>query len=522
MCWPTHRPDLAVIDTRTGKPWIDNEKLAWVDPFREEVWDYLIAIAKEAVAKGFDEVQFDYVRFPTDGQLVRRRLRAAEHLGHPAARHRGLPGQGAPRAGPDRGRSWPPTSSATPPSTPTTPTSGSAIEELAPHLDYICPMVYPSGYHLGIPGFRNPVTHPYEIVRESVRLIRQRTQHTAVQVRPWLQDFRDYAFDRRIFGTREIRAQIKGGVDGGGVGLHALEPAQRLHGGGAPPQRPPCPRRPPPQPCTRDLASCSPSPWRGRSALSALAAGAGDPPSNELGRVMILEYHKIDRPEGRWTRTPENFRRDLQRALGARLSAGGPQRLPRRARSPCRAGTTPVILTFDDSSPGQFRYLERNGDWVLDPDCAVGILEAFEREHPGFGHAATFYVLPGADPAQPPLQPARPGRPASSQYLASRGYEIGNHTLWHATLGRYPETVVREQVASARRTGCSATSPAIASAPSRSRWAPTRGARLGRRGPGSTASTYRHDAILMVAAAPRPGAARARASTVIASRASRR
>ena len=75
---------------------------------------------------------------------------------------------------------------------------GQRVEELAPHLDYICPMVYPSGYHLGIPGFRNPVMHPYEVVRESVRLIRQRTQHTAVQVRPWLQDFRDYAFDRRV------------------------------------------------------------------------------------------------------------------------------------------------------------------------------------------------------------------------------------------------------------------------------------------------------------------------------------
>ena len=68
------RPSLswAIIDTRTGKPWIDNEKLAWVDPFREEVRDYNIAIAKEAVAKGFDEVQFDYVRFPTDGKLVGR------------------------------------------------------------------------------------------------------------------------------------------------------------------------------------------------------------------------------------------------------------------------------------------------------------------------------------------------------------------------------------------------------------------------------------------------------------------
>ena len=65
----TARPDLAVIDTRTGKAWIDNERLAWVDPTREEVWDYLIAVAKEAAAKGFDEIQFDYVRFPTDGKL---------------------------------------------------------------------------------------------------------------------------------------------------------------------------------------------------------------------------------------------------------------------------------------------------------------------------------------------------------------------------------------------------------------------------------------------------------------------
>src|SRR4029434_5801471 len=63
------RPDLAIIDTRTGKPWIDNEKLAWLDPFREEAWAYNIAIAKEAIRKGFDEVQFDYVRFPTDGRL---------------------------------------------------------------------------------------------------------------------------------------------------------------------------------------------------------------------------------------------------------------------------------------------------------------------------------------------------------------------------------------------------------------------------------------------------------------------
>ena len=119
------RPDLAIIDTRTGKPWIDNEKLAWVDPFREEVWAYNIALGQEAIRRGFDEVQFDYVRFPTDGKL-----RGPDTPGpttrDAAAHHRRLPGQGAAASSAPPGPSWPPTCSATPRSTRTTPTSASA------------------------------------------------------------------------------------------------------------------------------------------------------------------------------------------------------------------------------------------------------------------------------------------------------------------------------------------------------------------------------------------------------------
>ena len=101
---------------------------------------------------------------------------------------------------------------------------GQRIEELAPHLDYICPMVYPSGYHFGIPGYRNPVVNSYEVVRESVKLTRKRSAHTQVRVRPWLQDFKDYAFDRRIFGVTEIRDQIRGSDDGGGTGWMLWNP----------------------------------------------------------------------------------------------------------------------------------------------------------------------------------------------------------------------------------------------------------------------------------------------------------
>ena len=177
-------------------------------------------------------------------------------------------------------------------------------------------------------------------------------------------------------------------------------------------------------------------------------AGAAELAPNELGRVMILEYHKIDYPEERWTRTPENFRRDLETlyAKGYRLINLG-DLLDRRITLP--AGTTPVVLTFDDSSPGQFRYLESNGNIQIDPKSAVGVLEAFIAEKPDFGRGATFYVLPGASkPNRLFNQPEYEGR--KLQYLVSHGYEIGNHTLWHANLAKYPEATVRAQVADAQ------------------------------------------------------------------------
>jgi len=218
-----HRPDLAIVDTRTGRPWIDNEKLAWVDPTRQEVWDYVIAIAKEAAAKGFDEIQFDYVRFPTDGRLSAARysrpnnqaVRLETVSGFLARARRELEPMGVFLGADVFGYTA---------FNDNDTDIGQRIEELAPYLDYICPMVYPSGYHRGIPGVRNPVENPYEIVKESVRLIRKRSVHTTAVVRPWIQDFRDYAFDRRIFGVREIRAQIRGGDEAGAAGFMLWNP----------------------------------------------------------------------------------------------------------------------------------------------------------------------------------------------------------------------------------------------------------------------------------------------------------
>jgi len=229
--------------------------------------------------------------------------------------------------------------------------------------------------------------------------------------------------------------------------------------------------------------------------------GAADLSPNELGRVMILEYHKIDYPEERWTRTPENFRRDLETlyAKGYRLINLG-DLLDRRIQIP--AGTTPVVLTFDDSSPGQFRYVEANGSVQIDPKSAIGVLEAFIAEKPDFGRGGTFYVLPGASkPNRLFNQPEYEGR--KLQYLVSHGYEIGNHTLWHANLAKYPEATVRAQVAEAQvwiqrhvpdyKTRSIALPHGVY--PTDVSWV-LHGSAKG--------TTYNHDAVLMVAGGPAP------------------
>jgi peptidoglycan/xylan/chitin deacetylase (PgdA/CDA1 family) len=236
--------------------------------------------------------------------------------------------------------------------------------------------------------------------------------------------------------------------------------------------------------------------------LSATAS-AGSLTPNELGRIMVLEYHKIDYPEERWTRTPENFRRDLETlyARGYRLTNLNAV-LDRRIDVP--AGTTPVVLTFDDSSPGQFRYLDSSAGPAIDPKSAIGILEAFVKERPDFGRAGTFYVLPGASkPNKLFNQPEHEGR--KLRFLVERGYEIGNHTLWHANLAKYPEATVRNQLAEAQvwvqRHVPDYRFRSLAlphgAYPKDLTWA-LHGAAKG--------TSYRHDAIMMVAggAAPSP------------------
>ncbi len=166
---------------------------------------------------------------------------------------------------------------------------------------------------------------------------------------------------------------------------------------------------------------------------------------NELGRIMILEYHLIGEPEGEWRRTPDNFRKDLQMLYDSGYypvpledMVTGNLKVP--------AGKTPFVITFDDSSQGQFRFLKQGDQVVVDPHCAVGIMESFKKRHPDFPLTATFYVLP-----QIPKGLRFFGQEEyikqKLEYLATHGYEIGNHTYWHQNLGKTDDVGVQKMIA---------------------------------------------------------------------------
>ncbi len=162
---------------------------------------------------------------------------------------------------------------------------------------------------------------------------------------------------------------------------------------------------------------------------------------NELGWVMVLEYHRIGKPEARWTRTPDNFRKDLSilykqdyYLITLRDFVTNSINVP--------LGKTPIILTFDDATEGQFRYIKGKSEIQIDPDSAVGIIENFCKKYQDFGKGASFYVLPRLAFGQSFEYAAK-----KLKFLAENGYEIGNHTLEHTMLSTASEQKAIQAIA---------------------------------------------------------------------------
>lgn len=213
------RPDWAV-HTTAGAIWKDREGLAWIDPFRKEAWDYTLGVAEEAAAAGFDEIQFDYVRFPDAAGLVfvqptseASRVEAITGFLR-EARRRLVPYNVFLAIDAFGYVCWNRDDTGI----------GQRLEDLASVVDYISPMLYPSSFQFGIPGYRNPVASPYEIVHRSLVEARSRTEGSAVRYRPWLQAFTDYAFGGQIFGADEIGKQTKAARDAGAIGWMLWNP----------------------------------------------------------------------------------------------------------------------------------------------------------------------------------------------------------------------------------------------------------------------------------------------------------
>jgi hypothetical protein len=233
---------------------------------------------------------------------------------------------------------------------------------------------------------------------------------------------------------------------------------------------------------------------------------------NELGRIPILEYHLIGEKEGRWERSYDGFRRDLELLYerGYRPITVA-ELVDRKIDLP--AGLSPIVFTFDDASPGQFRYVERAGALEIDPNSAVGIWLDFNRRHPDWGNKAVFCMLSGAEEGRSffgnkDIEGQKTEwRLRKVKFLADQGFELCNHTLWHATLDRYDDAEVQEQIAR----GVLAIDSAVAGYAVRTfalplgRWPKNR--ELARTGSWTEPKSnrvirYTNDAILLVAGGP--------------------
>lgn len=160
---------------------------------------------------------------------------------------------------------------------------------------------------------------------------------------------------------------------------------------------------------------------------------------NELGEIMVLMYHRIGDEDLEYDRSKASFRKDLQALYDRGFRSVSVDDYV-HSRFDIPAGTTPVLFTFDDGDITHFKVARNaKGELIPDPDCAVGILDAFYKEHPDFGRNAIFYLNAGAFGEPEHLE-------WKLNYLLDHGYEIGNHTYGHDFLNNLNASEVQESI----------------------------------------------------------------------------
>ncbi|MCR4275652.1 MAG: putative glycoside hydrolase [Candidatus Wolfebacteria bacterium] len=238
------RPDLAVRRKSTGGIWLDRKGLGWIDPSNKDYWNYIVDISKDARSRGFDELNFDYIRFPSDGNLAdmefpswNRKIPKHEIIREFFKHLRdNLPGVKisadlfglATIQKDDLG-------------------IGQIIEDAYENFDYVSPMVYPSHYASGFLGYKSPAKYPYEVIKysmdsavkklslldgsagatstasaSSTNLIASNKKFA--ELRPWIQDF-DLGADYNVQMVKLEIDAIKDALGSGFTGFMLWSPS---------------------------------------------------------------------------------------------------------------------------------------------------------------------------------------------------------------------------------------------------------------------------------------------------------
>lgn len=219
----SNNPEYAIKDAQ-GKIWRNHDGVAWVDPFHQKSHDYAISIAEEAAKVGFDEINFDYIRFPAKAGLKFSQKSTQESrvkaIGTflSTAQDR-LRKYGVYISVDTYGNIlW---------SKECDNNIGQTVTSLAKHADYLAPMLYPSGFARGSFGKQNPSSYPYMVIYKSIRNIKNLIEPK--RIRPWLQYFQDYAHTKRPYRKFEVTEQIRAAEKAQTSGWMMWSPTSRYH-----------------------------------------------------------------------------------------------------------------------------------------------------------------------------------------------------------------------------------------------------------------------------------------------------
>lgn len=220
------KPEWAIRKLSDGGIWKDRKGLSFLDPTNKEVYDYTLRIAKKSYEEGFDEINFDYIRYPSDGNIkdINYNLKEGEtradniekffkFISSEIKKENNIPISGdvfglTTESNDDMG-------------------IGQVWTRALPYFDYLCPMVYPSHYPKGHAGYTNPALYPYEVIDRALESGVAKSKLLSVskiaEIRPWLQDF-----DLGATYTKDmVRAQIKAVYDNGLDSWMLWDPSNR-------------------------------------------------------------------------------------------------------------------------------------------------------------------------------------------------------------------------------------------------------------------------------------------------------